>query len=225
MEDIKRIYDRIKKDIDILKEISIKKMYDDFFSKSKRRKEIIDSSTSIEIGIRKIVGDSYFYSMLEDNIMLLLDEYISNNNKTNIKIPNYYNTIASPISIPNREYKRFSRMDSYELYKKYIDGEYIRLDVFNNEPNISLEYSFIMDDDYKDPLLYDEIKEIQKVISILDKCLYLGFYTVCDGNMHELYEYNDILLFDFTVNLIDEKLLVTKLEISGATWELDNILD
>ncbi|MEE3344618.1 MAG: hypothetical protein VZS44_11030, partial [Bacilli bacterium] len=130
-----------------------------------------------------------------------------------------------PISIPNREYKRFSRMDSYELYKKYIDGEYIRLDVFNNEPNISLEYSFIMDDDYKDPLLYDEIKEIQKVISILDKCLYLGFYTVCDGNMHELYEYNDILLFDFTVNLIDEKLLVTKLEISGATWELDNILD
>ena len=225
MEDIKRIYDRIKKDIDILKEISIKKMYDDFFSKSKRRKEIIDNSSSIEIGIRKIVGDSYFYSMLEDRIMLLLDEYISNNNKTNIKIPNYYDTITSPISIPNREYKRFSRMDSYKLYKKYIDGEYIRLDVFNNEPNISFEYSFIMDDDYEDPLLYDEIKEIQKVISILDKCLYLGYYTVCDENMHELYEYNDILLFDFTVNLIDDKLLVTKLEISGATSELNNILD
>ena len=212
MDKIKEIYEKIKLDIDMLKEISINKMYDDFFSKSKRRKEIIDSSLSKEVGMRKIIGDSYYYSMLEDNIMLLLDPYISNNNSSNKKVSTWISSPYSPVIIPNREYKRLSRLDLYRLHKKYIDGSYKRLDVFDPEPRFDDEC--ILDDEYKEPLLYDEIEEIQKVISKLDKCNYLGFFGYYNGDFHELYEYNDSILYDFTAIFASDKLMVTKLEIS-----------
>ena len=220
MDKIKKIYERIKSDLEELKLIAINNMYDDYFAKSKKSKYIIDSSISKEIGIRKIVGDSYYYAMLEDNIMLLLDEFISNNNPTNIKVPTLYNS-DSPITIPNREYKRLSRLDMYRLSKEYIDGDYNRLDVYDNNPKLDDE--LILDEDYKEPLLEEDIKKISNIISKLDKCNYLGFFVLSNGDYHELYEYNNCVLLDFTAILDNDILKITTLEMSGNLWELENI--
>lgn len=226
MDRIKEIYEKIKNELDELKEIAQNKIYG-YFAINRRYKEVIDDSDSLEIGLRKFLGDDYYYSFLEDEIMLLLDPYISNNNPTNFKIPTRFNYLDSPVNIPNEGYKRISYGYYYKLYRERIDADYKRLDVFDDNPGNTLlvddDDYLISDEEYKEPILYEDVKEIQEFISNLNKCEYIGFVGMEDGNFHELYLYKNNILFDFTVALYKGKLNVLKLEMSGDLSELKNM--
>ena len=242
MDKIKELYEKMNNEFNELKDIAVEAMYSDYFSKSKSRKEIIDNSLSKELGMRKIVGDNYFYEMLENKIMLLLDSYISNNNETNIKVETT-STKESPIILPNRPYKRLSATAEYQMLKDGLDTEYKTLNVFaykseeyDSEPkrNVSffdiddieeptlddINHSFWCDEEY---VVSDNAKEILIIISKLDKCEYLGFCSYDNGHINEYYSYNGYLVLDFEVTLVKDKLNVTSLTINGNLDKLDEL--
>lgn len=207
MDKIKEIYERIEDDLMELKDIVIDNLYD-YYSKNKRLKEYIDDAPTKEIGMRKLLGDSYFYPMIEDKIMILLDPYLSNN-ESNIKVDTYITT-KTPLTLPNQPYKRVSKFDHYMICKNYIDGRYESLNLHDYS-----DYDYLEDDEDDDKFIIPEnFKKITNAISKLDKCRYLGFSTYNDGFYHELYERNDCnILYDFSSTLIDERLSIIRLEI------------
>ncbi|MCR4898388.1 MAG: hypothetical protein K5892_04085 [Acholeplasmatales bacterium] len=215
MDRIQEIYKKIEKEIAELKEIAIEKMYVDYFSKYRHRKAFVDNAETKEIGMRKLVGDCYYYSILIDQIVSLLDPYISNNNSTNNKVQTWITHCESPIIMPNNPYKRLTHMDIYKIRKDYIDGDYDRLDVF--------DYKTMLDDYLNDdiePLLMKDIKKINKILSKINKCKYIGFFVYDEGEYHELFEYKNDIMFEFIAILIEDKLKVLKLEMFGNLYEL-----
>ncbi len=223
MDKVKEIYEKIKDELDELKVIAQNKIYDKF-SKNRRYKETIDESESLEIGLRKFLGDNYYYSFLENEIMMLLDPYISNNNSTNFKIPTRFYYLDSPVNLQPEDYKRISNTYYYKLYRETIDGDFMRLDVFDDNPADHLLFDDdIFSEEYKEPILYEDVKEIEEIISNLGKCEYVGFVGMDDGNFHEVYIYKKLILIDFTVALYNGKLNVLKLEMSGDLEELKNM--
>ena len=73
-------------------------------------------------------------------------------------------------------------------------------------------------------LFMKNVKKINKILSKINKCNYIGFFGTDDGEFHEIYEYNEYIMFDFSAILIEDKLKVIKLEIFGNLCELKKYL-
>ena len=200
-EKVLEIYNKIKPELDELKEMAINKMYDDYFSKNEKAKNFIDSSNSISDGLRSLIGDSYYYSMLQENIFLLLDDLMKENTTDNHKVPSYLNSTNSNVFLPNQPYHRLSQFDFYCLNDKYANSENYGYRIFDSLGNKN----------------QDDIEKIRSVIASLDMCDYLGFMAFDNGYFAEIYEYDGSTVYLFKVVFKNNKLEVGGLEV----WEND----
>jgi len=199
-EKVKEIYNKIKPEMAFLKEMAINKMYDDYFSKNEKTKDFIDLSKSREDGIRSLIGDSYFYTMMEENIILMLDEFMKENNTSNHKVPSWLDPTNSKLTLPNQPYHRFSQFDYYALNDKYANGEVSAYRVFDPKTGSGNQ---------------EDIEKIKSVIASLDLCKYLGFMAFDNGYFVEIYEFDDSIAYLFKCIFKSDKLEIVALEIWG----------
>lgn len=196
-EKVLEIYNKIKPQLDELKEIAIQRMYDDYFSKNEKTKKFIDASKTKEQGIRGILGDNFHYPMIEEYMIILLDEFLNENNELNHLVPSWRDSTNSNLFLPEMPYHRFSQFDYYILDTKYSNCHASAYRVFDLNGNKNTE----------------DIEKIRSVIESLPFCNFLGFIAYNDGFITQFYEFDDEIVYLFKCIFRDGNLEIVALEI------------